>query len=181
MQRPTGFEGPVAFLVLASVVAAGSIWLVRNLAGSATGRVMRLTEQSPTAASAFGFAAPLYKLAVFATSAAMAGIAGALYGALLESFQGLNYSVLTSLLLFLLAYAVGTRRTFGPVVAALAYTVVPKLLGYVDSVAEYGNLVFALGAMVALGLPGGILGWLSIRRREVADARAEDLDLVAVR
>lgn len=181
MQRPTGFEGPVAFLVLASVVAAGSIWLVRNLAGSATGRVMRLTEQSPTAASAFGFAAPLYKLAVFATSAAMAGVAGALYGALLESFQGLNYSVLTSLLLFLLAYAVGTRRTFGPVVAALAYTVVPKLLGYVDSVAEYGNLVFALGAMVALGLPGGILGWLSIRRREVADARAEDLDLVAVR
>lgn len=181
MQRPTGFEGPVAFLVLASLVAAGSMWLVRNLAGSATGRVMRLTEQSPTAAAAFGFAAPLYKLAVFATSAAMAGVAGALYGALLQSFQGLNYSVLTSLLLFLLAYAVGTRRTFGPLVAALGYSVVPKLLGYVDAVADYGNLVFTLGALVALGLPGGILGWLSIRRQELADARAEDLDLAAAR
>lgn len=181
MQRPSGFEGPVAFLVLASLAAAASLWLVRNLAGSATGRVMRLSEQSPTATAAFGFSAPLYKLAVFAVSAAMAGVAGALYGALLESFQGLNYSVLTSLLLFLIAYAVGTRRTFAPLVAALAYTIVPKLLSYSDAVSEYGNLVFALGALAALGLPGGFLGWLSIRRRQAAGARAEDLSLAVVR
>lgn len=181
MQRPTGFEAPVAFFILVSVIAAASISLVRNLSRSGTGRVMRLTEQSPTAAQAFGFAAPAYKLTVFAVSAAMAGVAGALYGALLQSFQGLNYSVMTSLLLFLIAYAVGSRRTFAPLVAALAYTVVPKVLSYSDSVAEYGNLVFAIGALVALGLPGGLLGWLSLRRATLNDDRAEDLELAAAR
>lgn len=181
MQRPTGFEGPVAFFILTSVAAAGAVWLVRNLSRSGTGRVMRLTEQSPTAALAFGFAAPRYKLAVFGLSAAMAGVAGALYGAMLQSFQGLNYSVLTSLFLFLVAYAVGSRRTFAPVVAALAFTVVPKLLSYSGSTADYGNLVFALGALAALGLPGGFLGWLSLRRDELAHQRAEDLELAGAR
>lgn len=179
MQRPVGFDGSVAFFVLTSVIAGGSIWLVRNLARSGTGRVMRLSEQSPTAAIAFGFDAPLYKLAVFALSASIAGVAGALYGAMLQSFQGLNYSVLTSLLLFLIAYAVGSRRTFAPLIAALAFTVVPKILSYSSSTADYGNLVFALGALAALGLPGGVLGWLSLRRDELGTQRAEDLELAA--
>jgi branched-chain amino acid transport system permease protein len=181
MQRPTGFEAPVAFFILTSIVAAGAIWLARNLARSGTGRVMRLTEQSPTAAQAFGFAAPQYKLVVFGLSAAIAGVAGALYGSLLESFQGLNYNSLTSLLLFLIVFAIGSRRTFAPLAAALAYTVVPKLLSYSDVTADYGNLVFAVGALGALALPGGVLGWLSVRRAEVAHERAEDLDLAAVR
>lgn len=177
MQRPTGFEGPLAYFVLTTVIACGSVWMVHNLARSGTGRVMRLTEQSPTAAQAFGFAASSYKLAVFGLSAAMAGVAGALYGALLQSFQGLNYSVLTSLLLFLIPYAVGSRRTFAPLVAALAYTVVPRLLSYSGTTADYGNLVFAVGALVALGLPGGLLGWLSLRRERYVAERSEDLEL----
>jgi branched-chain amino acid transport system permease protein len=181
MQRPTGFEGPIAYFALTAVVAAGSVWLVRNLARSGTGRVMRLTEQSPTAAQAFGFAAPSYKLAVFGVSAAMAGVAGALYGALLQSFQGLNYNVLTSLTLFLIAFAVGSRRTFAPLAAALAFTVVPKVLSYSESTADYGNLVFAIGALIALALPGGLLGWLSLRREVFGAQRSEDLELSSAR
>lgn len=176
MQRPAGFEGPVAFFLLVIAFATVSVWFFRNLSTSGSGRVMRLTEQSPMAAEAFGFRGSQYKTAIFTISAAVAGLAGGLYASLLQSFQGLNYSSLVSLVLFLIAYAVGTGRTFGPVVAAIAFVGVPELLGYAATVEDYGNLVFGVGAFVALSLPGGLLGWLAVRRKATA-SRSKSLRL----
>jgi branched-chain amino acid transport system permease protein len=132
--------------------------------------VLRLVEQSPSAAASQGFATGLYKVSVFGVSAGLAGLAGALYASLLQSFQGTNYSSFASLLLFVIIYAVGTRRTMAPAVAGAAYILVPKLLSYWSPLAGYGNLAFALAALATLGLPGGLLGWLAIRRqRNAAD------------
>lgn len=172
MQRPAGFEGPTAFWVLCAVAAVLSVVLVRNLARSGTGRVLRLVEQSPPAAAAYGFATALYKVSVFGVSASLAGLAGALYASLLLSFQGTNYSSFASLLLFVVIYAVGTRRTLAPVVAGAAYILVPKLLSYWSPIEGYGNLAFALGALATLGLPGGLLGWLALRRDRAAAREA---------
>lgn len=170
MQRPTGFTSAAAYWVLCSLFAVGAVLLVRNLSRSGTGRVMRLVEQSPTAALAFGFAAPLYKVAVFGVSAAMAGVGGYLFAGLLQSYQGVNFNIFLSLLLFVVIYAVGTRRTMSPVAAGAAFVLVPKLLSYWPAVAGDANLVFALGALFTLGLPGGILGVLALHRQRADEA-----------
>lgn len=175
MQRPTGFTSPVAFWVLCAALALGAVLVVRNLGRSATGRVMRGIEQSPQAVAAFGIRPAAYKLATFGVSAAMAGLAGYLYGALLGSFTGGNYSTFLSLFLFVVVSMIGTHTATGPVVTAAFYVLVPKLLNSVGGEAGDANSIYALGALVTLSLPGGVLGWLSLRRAAArSQARGAD-------
>lgn len=162
--RPSGFESPTAFLVLCTLFAAAALVLLRNIGRSGTGRVLRLCDQSPDAAAAFGIRSWAYKLGIFALSAGIAGGAGYLLAMQLSGFAGGNYGTFTSLILFMIAYAVGTRRTFAPLVAGVAFIFVPKALTYVDFLSSSGNIVFALGTLLTLGLPGGLMGWLALRR-----------------
>lgn len=164
VQRPSGFTSSVGFWVLCAVVAALAVFLVRNLSRSATGRVMRGIEQAPPAIAAFGYEPWAYKLGIFGVSAAMAGLAGYLYSALIADFHGNNYTTFLSLFLFVVVSIVGTHTALSPVVAAAFYVLVPKLLSTWGGGSADANLVYALGALATLSLPGGVLGWISLRR-----------------
>lgn len=174
VQRPSGLTSSIGFWVLCAIVAAMAVFLVRNLSRSATGRVLRGIEQAPPAIAAFGFEPWAYKLGIFGLSAAMAGLAGYLYAALIADFHGSNYTTFLSLFLFVVVSIVGTHTALSPVVAAAFYVLVPKLLATWGGGSSDANLVYALGALGTLSLPGGVLGWVSLRRaRRSADADGE--------
>lgn len=158
LQRPPGFQGVNAFWLLIVVVAASVVIGLGNVSRSGSGRVLRLLEQSPTAARSLGIHVWTYKLAAFALSAAVAGLGGALLSLSLHHYAGFDYNSFISLLLFAVAFAVGTRWTGAAVVAGLGYVFMSELLNRLGLSTENSTLVFGLAALVSLGLQGGMVG-----------------------
>jgi branched-chain amino acid transport system permease protein len=68
------------FYLLCLVIAAIMFWLAANVLGDRTGRAWRAVRDGDLAAAAFGVNVGYYKTLAFALSAALAGIAGSLYG-----------------------------------------------------------------------------------------------------
>lgn len=171
MSRPPGFTSPKGYWILSAVIAGAAVVAIRNLARSASGRALRMLEQSPTASTAFGTVGWSFKSAVFALAAAGAGTAGFLYSTALGNFTGANFNAFVSMMLFLVLSSVGTRRLVGVVVAAAAFVYAPDVLG------RNSNLVVAFIAFLTLSVPGGVVGqghrvWESARGRVRAAALA---------
>lgn len=171
VQRPAGFTSDIGYWVFCGLVLLLAIAGLRAVGRSGSGRAIHLGEQAPLAATALGIRIPRYRLWVFGLSAAVAGLAGYLYSALVSSFQGLAYNISTSLLLFVILYAVGSRFILSPVLAGAAYVLIPKLLSYWHPLAGDAGVVFPVLALIALGLPGGFLGWWYARGRTAEVAR----------
>jgi branched-chain amino acid transport system permease protein len=68
------------FYFLCLVLAAVAFWLTANILGDRTGRAWRSVRDGELAAAAFGVNVGYYKTLAFALSAALAGVAGSLYG-----------------------------------------------------------------------------------------------------
>lgn len=168
--RPPGFTSSLGYFGFCVGWAVIALLLIRNLARSASGRALRLAEQSPVAAEALGYRRWAYKLVAFGLASGIAGVGGYLFAAALGQFSSFDFSTFTSLVLFVVVFAVGTRLLWSPVVAAVAYVYVPKLMGGVDALADWSTLVFGLGAIAALGLTGGITAAVSGRVSSLSQA-----------
>ena len=68
------------FYFLCLLIAGVAFWLAANVLGDRTGRAWRAVRDGELAAAAFGVNVGYYKTLAFALSAALAGIAGSLYG-----------------------------------------------------------------------------------------------------
>ncbi|WP_019873051.1 ABC transporter permease subunit [Sporichthya polymorpha] len=158
LRNPAGFEGGGRFWLLCLLFATGSVLILRNVSRSRSGRVLRALEQSPTAVAALGFRSWAYRLGLFGLSAGMAGVAGMLFSMSLGRFGALDFQTLVSLLLFVIIYAVGTRRTFAPVIAGLAYVFVPKYMAEIGFLQGYSTMAFGVLALLSLGFAGGFVG-----------------------
>lgn len=158
VRNPAGFDSEQRFWLLCLLFAAASVLLLHNVSRSRTGRVLRALEQSPTAVAALGFRSWTYRLGLFGISAAMAGVGGMLFSMSLGRFGALDFQTLVSLLLFVIIYAVGTKRTIAPVLAALAFIFVPKYMAEIGFLEGYSTMAFGVLALLSLGLAGGFVG-----------------------
>ena len=130
-----------------STFAAGFILImitlvvVLNLINSRTGRAIMATRDNRIAAESVGINVTKYKMTAFVTAAALAGMAGALYG--------LNYSTLVpgkfkfdqsiNVLVFVVLGGIG--NTLGSIISATVLTILPEML---RDFADYRMLVYAL-------------------------------------
>lgn len=160
----------IYFWVAAGALAVAFI-LQYTLTYSRYGRAMRATAQSTNAASALGIDVANTRMFAFVVSAALAGLAGALY-TFLNLF--VNYETFTffqsiSFLLMVIFGGVGTLA--GPLVGAGILTYVPELF---QGFKEWQT--FAYGAMLAVvmfAMPSGVVGSLAaVYERLTGRARA---------
>jgi ABC-type branched-subunit amino acid transport system permease subunit len=135
-------------------VAALLLLVARNLQRSATGRVLAAIRDSEVAARAIGVSLPLYRLAVFALSAFMAGIAGAVLGGAQGLVTFLDFHPLLSLMWLSVAVIGGLGSTWGAAVAAALWGIGG---GSVGAVAQ---LSFGLGAMLLARHERGLAGFV---------------------
>lgn len=169
----------LSYLALAAVVV-----VARNVLSSRPGRALRALSSSEVAAASAGIRVAHYKLAVFALSAAFAGIAGGIYAFQMRYLAPGSFPVMMSIEYVVMAALGGLGRISGALVgSALVYLLVhglsrlathsgmPSSAPVVLSYAVYAALLIA----AVLFLPSGMVGALSqlVNKRRAAASRPE--------
>lgn len=156
------------YLIWALVLIA--LWLGRNLITSRVGRALAAIRASEVGASTLGISPAHYKSRTFACSAALAGLAGALYVHYLSFVSPSPFAFTFSIDLLVMSVLGGIFHLPGAVLGTTIITVLreglrtvmPRLLGSGAS-AEYEIVVFGLllAAVVILS-PSGV--WPKLAR-----------------
>lgn len=137
------------FILMAVVVALVGVFLVRLRLGP-FGRRLQAMKDSPAACATLGLNLTITKLQVFALSAGIAGLGGAMLGGLQEGANVQEFNALQSLPILLMAVAGGIAMISGAVVGGFFLASFPIVAEAVPPLADF--------LLVAPGLIGITLG-----------------------
>jgi len=137
--------------------------LFRNLKLSAFGRALMCIREDEVAARAMGIHVPRCKMAAFLLSAAVAGLAGALFFHLQLRVSPSNFTLLWSITFLLMVVLGGLGSFSGAVAGAVILGFLPALLRHVSlgghSLGEYHQILYAVLLIVLIRLaPNGLFG-----------------------
>ena len=118
-----------------------TLFVVLNLVDSRSGRAIMATRDNRIAAEAMGINVTKYKMMAFVTSAALAGMAGALYGLNFSMVAASKFKFDTSILVLVFVVLGGIGNIWGSIIAATLLTVLPELL---RAFSDYRMLVYAI-------------------------------------
>jgi ABC-type branched-subunit amino acid transport system permease subunit len=145
--RPAPFAGDTAFYYVLLCFAVGCGLLISLLRGTRLGRLLRALADAPGTLSTLGLGVNVTRLTVFALSAFLAGVAGALYAAQGHSATGVPFDPFISLLWLAVLYMNPGTGSAQPIFAALALGVVPAYINN-DTINRWNVAFFGLCAVV---------------------------------
>jgi branched-chain amino acid transport system permease protein len=152
------FSSDRSFFLLALavlVVAATVVGLVRR---GTTGRYLAAMRGSELGAASLGINLNRLKIVVFALSAGIAGVGGALFASAEGQASTASFSTILSLVLVLVVVTTGVHTVEGAIQAGVAFEVITQLLSYLSP--RWANLlqvVFGAGAITYALHPEGIV------------------------
>jgi branched-chain amino acid transport system permease protein len=166
------------FYFLCLALAGLAFWLAANVLGDRTGRAWRAVRDGELAAAAFGVNVGYYKTLAFALSAALAGVAGSLYGLATAFVSTDAFPVQLSIALLVGAVVGGIGTISGALIGGLLTEFLPiysqQLLFPIskDLANAAPGAVQGLLLLVVLGLArGGVAGLISDVYRRVTQPR----------
>jgi len=118
-----------------------SLIVIFNLVNSRSGRAIMALRDNRIAAESVGINVTKYKMMAFATSAALAGAAGALFSLGQNTIIASKFDFNTSILILVYVVLGGQGRMWGSIIAAAALTILPEAL---REFADYRMLVYAI-------------------------------------
>jgi branched-chain amino acid transport system permease protein len=174
--RPSLFgwslDGSYAFYYFELVVMGVMLLLARNLRSGRLGRILAAIRDSETAAKSVGIDLRTYKLFIFAASAFIAGIGGALLTMQTKAFSAFQFEPLQSSLLWFMVVIVAGVDSIGGAVLGAGLFVMLDVVVKQDGVSQ---LVIGAIALTLGRLPGGnLLGLL----RSIGDGAVRRLQRV---
>jgi branched-chain amino acid transport system permease protein len=119
-------EGPFYYLCLFFLALV--LWLTRNLLRSPTGRAWIAIRDSEIAAQSMGVNLAIYKSIAFAYSAALMGLAGALFAHKIAYLAPDIFTILLSIQFLLLVIVGGLGSLHGAVFGAIFVALLPPLI-----------------------------------------------------
>jgi branched-chain amino acid transport system permease protein len=166
---PLDLTGDRAFLIAGSVVFCLCLCAVVAIRRGPFGRRLLALKDSSAACSTLGIDVRATTLAVFALSAAIAGLGGGVYGMALRSAAATRFDFVTGVTL-LLAVVVGGVASVGSALVAGVFLGGPTLANLFP---EWSQLTAMTVALAGIGIgnhPEGIVAVLGPRWRPVARA-----------
>jgi branched-chain amino acid transport system permease protein len=154
-------SGERAQLVLLAVVFAVVAMLVLAIRRGPFGRRLAAMRDSPAACATLGLNMVTTKAAVFAMSAAIAGVAGALYGGLRTSVTANDFQMLQSLFVFLVASFGGITTVAGALLGGFFLALLPEIQKQID-IDSIQFFLIGGGAILLANEPNGFAGYLSL-------------------
>jgi branched-subunit amino acid ABC-type transport system permease component len=152
------FSSDKAFLVLVFVVLVLCIGLVKLVRKGTVGRYLSAMRGSEIAAVSMGISPAVSKIRVFALSAGIAGVGGALYGSLQQTVGPVDFNYFFSLVFVVVVVTTGVFTVEGAVQAGMAYAILAQLLSYLPQrLTGIEPILFAFGAMTYASHPEGIV------------------------
>lgn len=152
-----------AYAVFASAAAVATALVLRRLASSSWGRLLLAMREDELAARGLGKNTRLLKVQVFAISAALAAVAGALYASYIRYLDPSAASLDGSILMLSMLIVGGLGNFRGPIVGAATIILLPEVLQALalpeDQAASLRMLIY--GALLILLMhfrPQGITG-----------------------
>ena len=137
---------PERFLV-GFILVMFTLIVVLNLINSRSGRAIMAIRDNRIAAESVGLKVMKYKMMAFVTGAALAGMAGALFGLNLGSIKSdmFDYNKSIEILVMVVLGGIGSIR--GSVIAAVLLTLLPEQLRFLQ---DYRMLVYAIVLIVVM-------------------------------
>ena len=141
---PQGVQGisPMGFALI--IV---TLLVVLNMTNSRAGRAIMALRDNRIAAESVGISATKYKLMAFVTSAALAGMAGALYAMNYSTVTGAKFKFDTSILVLVFVVLGGIGSIRGSIIAATVLTILPEMLREFN---DYRMLIYAIVLIVVM-------------------------------
>ena len=144
--RLATFGAGFALIIVALIV-------VLNLVNSRSGRAIMAIRDNRIAAEAMGINVTKYKMMAFVTSAALAGMAGALYGLNLASVTPATFDFNTSINVLVFVVLGGIGNIPGSIISATLLTVLPEVLRAFSSYRMLAYAVVLILVMLATNNP----------------------------
>jgi len=164
----------IALMVL--VLTILSVYLFARLNASNWGMAMRAVRDSEVAGQSVGLNPVAVRTMAFTLSAALAGLAGAIFAATINFISPESFPFIQSILFLLVGIIGGIGTVLGPVVGAVIVVLLPEFLSFL---AEYRLLfVGLLLFVILLAAPRGIVGEIERRFRRI-DPRPAQADNAA--
>ncbi len=120
------------------------------------GRLLMAMRDSPVACATLGLSLTRTKLTVFMLSAAMAGVGGALFAGAITNVGSVEYIMLQSLPLLLLAVIGGITSVGGALVGGLSFALLPILQEQFPQIGGLVPLLIGLAAVSVGRQPNGV-------------------------
>jgi branched-chain amino acid transport system permease protein len=144
------------YFVLAVTVLLGA--LLWKLLSSPWGKAFTALRDNPIRAESLGVNIQAYTLLSFAIGAVYAGIAGALYGSLVEFIDPSMFTVGESIMMYLMVVVGGAGYFFGPLLGAVVGVLLPEWLRDVPYARDWYLPLFGVVVVILmLRLPDGLL------------------------
>ncbi len=143
LKGPVGTTGvaKIATFEVGVALVLFSLFVVLNLINSRSGRAIMATRDNRIAAEAMGINVTKYKMMAFVISAALAGMAGALFGLNYSTVSASQFNFDTSILILVFVVLGGIGNIRGSVISATLLTLLPEML---RPFARYRMLVYAI-------------------------------------
>ena len=161
------FDSDRSYFVLLAVAYALVAVFVLTLRRGQFGRRLLAMKDSPAACATLGLNLTRTKFTVFAVSAALAGLGGALYGGLRVSVSGDDFEMVQGLPILLLAVLGGIATASGALVGGLFFALITIISQEYES---FDWLVLVAPGLVGLTLgrnPDGVVPDLAARSRRL--------------
>ena len=132
---------PISSFTVGFVLILITLTVVLNLVNSRAGRAIKATRDNRIAAESMGVPVTKYKMMAFVTAAALAGMAGALYGLNSSTVVPTQFTFNQSINVLVFVVLGGLGNILGSVISATLLTVLPEML---RAFSDYRMLVYAV-------------------------------------
>ncbi|HMC43618.1 MAG TPA: ATP-binding cassette domain-containing protein [Acidimicrobiales bacterium] len=151
------FAGERSFVMLIAVVLGAAVVGTIALRRSWFGRQLAAMSDSQAACATLGLDLTRTKLAVFALSAGLAGLAGVLFGGLTGSVGADDFQVFNSLAVLLLLAIWGMDSVVAALIAGMTYALFPTLQHHFTHIRNLSYLATGFGALGLASNPRGAI------------------------
>jgi branched-chain amino acid transport system permease protein len=167
-------EGATGIYYISLAVLVFVLWVSANLLRSPTGRAMVAIRDSEVSAQSMGIHLARYKTLVFAVSAGMTGLAGALFAHYVRYLAPDAFDVLLSVQFVTIVFVGGLGSLRGAILGAMFVRLLPQFIAIVRDDLPFGigrlpglepSLFGLVLVLVILFQPGGLNGmWLKTKQ-----------------